>query len=95
MTDTSIAFEVYLLEEPEEVYFNVLEVYPAPIRPKIPLKEYPEEEMLSPELRDSPDHEDDKGICNLNVAADATLPKRKKAIKTKSKERFIELLNEY
>ena len=51
--------------------------------------------MLSPELRDSPDHEDDTGICNLNFAADATLPKRKKAIKTKSKERFIELLNEY
>ena len=24
VTDTSIAFEVYLFEEPEEVYFNVL-----------------------------------------------------------------------
>ena len=71
MTDKSIAFDVYLEEEPEEeVYFNVLEVYPAPIRPKIPLKEYPEEDVLSPELRDSPDHEDDTGICNLNVAAD-------------------------
>ena len=27
MTDTSIAFEVYLLEEPDEVYFNAHRVF--------------------------------------------------------------------
>jgi translation elongation factor EF-1beta len=31
-------------------------------------------------------------MCSLSFAADATLPKRKKAVKIESKERFIELL---
>ena len=53
-----------------------------------------DEEETSAEV-DVPDQEVERGMCSLSFAADAMLPKRKKAIKTKSKERFIELLNEY
>ncbi len=68
-------------------------MYPAPNNPKIPLIEYPEEET-SAEV-DVPDQEVERGMCSLSFAADATLPKRKKVVKIKSKERFIELLNKY
>ena len=91
--ETSAAVDSHLYDDPEVGFCsNELEVYPTPNKPKIPRNEYPDEENSL--LVDSPAHDVLIGTCNLKVAADATLPKRKQVIKTKIKERIIELLNE-